>query len=495
MNREENFSNFSGSDLNQFRSRLVNLAMQLLEAENKRDAKEAEAEIALTRQFDALLDEIVHKAGNGERTQVQALESGTEQPERRRVVVTGMGTINAMGHSVNEYWEALKNGQSGIARMTLCDPSAYPTHVAGEVKEWNPKNYLDVKEARRMSRASQFAVAAAIQAVNDAKLKIGDDMAEDYGVLIGTGNAAFPETEAAMRLLVEKGGQRLSPFFIPTILPNMPAGQVALNLGFHGYNSTVVTACAASTQSIGEAAEVIKRGDAEVMITGGTEAPISELGLAGFCAMRAMTSSYNDAPTTASRPFDKTRDGFVPSEGAGILVLESLEHALARNAYIYAEIIGYGATCDAYHLVAPDPTGLGAVRAMRRAIHQAKLNPRDIDYINAHGTSTDLNDKMETIAVKKVFGEYAYKVPLSSTKSMTGHLLGGAGGIEAIATILMMQNGLMAPTINYENPDPDCDLDYVPNKARAAKIKIAMSNSFGFGGQNASIIFREYKPE
>jgi 3-oxoacyl-[acyl-carrier-protein] synthase II len=294
---------------------------------------------------------------------------------------------------------------------------------------------------------------------------------------------------------MEKGGNRISPLFIPTILPNMPAGQVALTFGLKGYNSTVVTACSASTQAIGEAAEVIRRGEAEVMITGGTEAPISELGLAGFCAMRAMTSNFNDAPTRASRPYDKDRDGFAPAEGSGMLVLESLEHALARNAHIYAEIIGYGCSCDAYHLVAPDPAGLGAVRAMRRAIHHAKINPRDIDYINSHGTSTEYNDKMETIAVKKVFGDYAYKLPLSSVKSMIGHLLGGAGGVEAVATILMMQHSLITPTINLENPDPECDLDYVPNVARPASIKIAMSNKFGFGGQNASLIFREYKTQ
>ena len=494
--KNENISpNLTPPALNEYRTRLANLALQILEAENCRATGEPVAETLLENQFDELLEEIVHKAEGGERTLVQPLMFGSEEPEKRRVVITGLGTINPLAQNVPDYWEGLKNGQSGIARMTLCDPSNYPTKVTGEVKEWNPKKFIDAKDARRMSCATQFAVAAATEAIKHAKLEIEGDMAEDYGVLIGTGNAAFPETEAAMRVLMEKGGNRVSPLFIPTILPNMPAGQIALTFGLKGYNSTVVTACSASTQAIGEAMEVIKRGEAEVMISGGTEAPISELGLAGFCAMRAMSSNFSDDPPRSSRPFDKQRDGFVPGEGAGIVVLENLEHALARNARIYAEVIGYGCSCDAYHLVAPDPAGLGAVRAMRRAIHHAKINPRDIDYINAHGTSTEYNDKMETIAVKKVFGDYAYNIPMSSIKSMIGHLLGGAGGVEAIATILMMQNSLIAPTINYEEPDPDCDLDYVPNKARPASIKIAMSNKYGFGGQNASLIFREYKPE
>ena len=490
------FSNLSKAELTEIKNKLARLGLKLAEAENR---EPGEGSGSLESQLDDLLADIMNKTGNkigvAIETRVDPLMAGIEQDKPRRVVITGLGTVNPMGNNTEEYWQALKKGQSGIARMTLTDPSNYPCQVAGEVKEWDPRKYIDTKEARRMSRASQFAVVAAQQAVKDANLKVEGDMADEYGVVWGTGNCAFPETEQAVRLMLEKGGMRLSPFFMPTILPNMPAGQIALQLGFKGYNSTIITACASSTQSIGEAAEIIKRGDAEVVLTGGCEAPISELGLAGFCVMRAMSTSYNAAPTTASRPFDKTRDGFVPSEGGSALVLENLEHALARGARIYAEIVGYGATCDAYHLVAPEPSGMGAVRAMRRALHSAKLSPRDISYINAHGTSTDLNDAMETIAIKKVFGDYAYQIPISSTKSMLGHLLGGAGGVEAVATVLMMQYDMIHPTINYETPDPELDLDYVPNRARPFDVKIAMSNSFGFGGHNASIIFKKYKPE
>lgn len=489
---QDRFKNLTQAERNELKTRLARLGTQLAEAENRRESSN---EAALESKIDELLADIIDKVDASSRVQVEPVYEGTGQEDRRRVVITGLGTVNPLAHNVADYWQALKKGQSGIARMTLCDPSNYPTHVAGEVKDWEPKKYLDAKEARRMSRASQFAVAATRQAIEDAGLKIEGEMADECGVLLGTGNCAFPETEQGARTMIERGGMKLSPFFLPIILPNMCTAQVALDTGFKGYNATIITACASSTQSIGEAAEVIRRGDAEVMISGGCEAPISELGLAGFCVMRAMSSNYNERPTTASRPFDKNRDGFVPAEGAGIVILESLEHAQARNAHIYAELIGYAATCDSYHLVAPEPSGLGAVRAMRRALHHAKLNPRDIDYINAHGTSTDLNDKMETIAIKKVFGDYAYQVPISSTKSMIGHLLGGAGGVEAIATLLVMQNQLIHPTINYETPDEDCDLDYVPNRARPFNIKIAMSNSFGFGGQNASLIFKEFKPE
>ncbi len=494
---QERFNNLSKAELTDIKNKLARLGLQIVADENQRREIPGEAtmESSLESKIDELLADIISKVDASARTRVDPMYSGTEQPERRRVVVTGLGTINSMALNIPDYWQALKKGQSGISRITLCDPSNYPTQVAGEIKEWQPKNYMDAKEARRMSRVSQFAVAAAKQAVEDAGLVVEGELAEDYGVLLGTGNCAFPETEQAARTMLEKGGMRLSPFFLPTILPNMCTAQVALALGFKGYNATIITACASSTQSVGEAAEIIRRGDADVMVTGGTEAPISELGLAGFCVMRAMSTGYNERPTTASRPFDKNRDGFVPSEGAGILVLESLEHALARKARIYAEVIGYAATCDAYHLVAPEPSGLGAVRSMRRALHNAKINPRDIDYINAHGTSTELNDKMETIAIKKVFGDYAYQVPISSTKSMIGHMLGAGGGVEAIATILMMENQMVHPTINYETPDDDCDLDYVPNRARPCKIEIAMSNSFGFGGQNASLIFKRYKPE
>ncbi len=481
---------FDKNELIEIKNRLTRLGLSLMEGETRTPGDNGGS--FFDNQLDDLLADIVHKAGSSVTTQSEPLLVGSEEPQPRRVVITGLGTVNPLADNVEDFWTGLKKGQSGIAKMTLTDPSNYPTHIAGEVKDWNPKKHIDPKEARRMSRNTQFAVAAARQAIVDAKLDIEGDMADEYGVVWGTGNCAYPETEAGVRTMLERGGMKLSPFFIPTILPNMAAAQIAMQLGFKGYNTTIITACASSTQSIGEAAEIIKRGDAEVILSGGGEAPISELGLAGFCVMRAMSSARNDAPTTASRPFDKGRDGFVPAEGASALVLENLDHALARGATIYAELVGFGATCDAYHLVAPEPSGLGAVRSMRRALHSAKLSPRDIDYINAHGTSTDLNDKMETVAVKKVFGEYAYQIPMSSTKSMVGHLLGGAGGIEAVATLLMMKNEMIHPTINYETPEEDLDLDYVPNRARPAKIKVAMSNSFGFGGQNASIIFKEY---
>ena len=488
---QPDFSRFSRTELDEIKQRLADLGLQISQIENR---KADEGNSPLNVQFDDLLADIMSK-GTNVTTEPQPVKVEVESDKPRRVVITGMGTVNPMAQNLEDYWAALKKGQSGIGPLTLCDTTPYPTKIAGEVKDWTPTKYIDTKEARRMSRGSQFAVSSARQAIEDAGLQVEGDMADDYGVVWGTGNCAYPETEQGVRTMLDKGGMRLSPFFIPTILPNMPAAQIAMQLGFKGYNSTIITACASSTQSIGEAAELIKRGDAEVVLTGGGEAPICEVGLAGFSVMRAMSRERNEAPTTASRPFDKDRDGFVPSEGGAALVLENLDHALARGARIYAEIVGFGATCDAYHLVAPEPGGMGAVRAMRRALHSAKLSPRDISYINAHGTSTEHNDKMETIAVKKVFGDYAYQIPISSTKSMIGHLLGGSGAVEAVATILMMQNNLIHPTINYETPDEELDLDYVPNRARPFDIKIAMSNSFGFGGQNASIIFKKYQPE
>ncbi|MEI7555950.1 beta-ketoacyl-ACP synthase II [Candidatus Chlorohelix sp.] len=494
-NERGKWRNLNKTEINELKSRLAQVGLDMARLENKRDYPE---DNDIKSKIDSLLDDILGKMSGTTTiidTEPAVVLTGSGEKEKRRVVVTGLGTINPLGYSVEEFWAGLRKGQSGIAPMTLSKTDGYPTKIAGEVKEWDPKKYIDTKDARRMSRASQFAVAASFQAIKDAGLKIEHDVAEDYGVLLGVGNCAFPEVEQGARTLLEKGGMRLSPFFIPIILPNMSSSQVALQAGIKGYNGTIVTACASSTQSIGEAAEVIKRGDAEVMITGGCEAPISELGLASFSVMRAMSSKYNERPTQASRPFDRERDGFVPSEGAGIVVLENLEHAQARGARIYAEVIGFAATNDAYHLTDPDPDSFGAVRAMRRAIHRAGLAPRDIDYINAHGTSTEKNDKMETVAIKKVFGNYAYQIPISSTKSMIGHLLGGAGGVEAIATITMMQEELIHPTINLDNPDPDCDLDYVPNRARPFKINIGMSNSFGFGGQNACLIFKKYTPE
>lgn len=344
-----------------------------------------------------------------------------------------------------------------------------------------------------MARFSQLAVAAAFMAVEHAGLnaKLGGN--HRMGVLLGNGNGGFPEIDAAMRVLMARGGMKISPFFFPMILPNMAAANVSRLLGARGYNATIATACAASTQAAGEAAEVIRRGHADVMITGGTEAGISQLGLAGFNVMRAM-STRNNEPERASRPFDAKRDGFVPSEGAGILVLESLEHAQARGAKVLAEVVGYGASADANHPVQPDDDGAGASRAIRWALDDAKLEPNQVDYINAHGTSTPLNDSSETMAIKRVFGEFAYRVPISSTKSMIGHALGGAGGMEAVACVKTIQNNLIHPTINYENPDPACDLDYVPNKARHKKISVVLSNSFGFGGQNACLVFKRFEP-
>jgi len=412
-------------------------------------------------------------------------------PQNHRVVVTGMGTLNALGNSLEAYWSKLEAGESGISRITHCDPAAYPTQVAGEVKNFEPKDFVGAKEVRRMSRVSHLAIAAAKMAVSDAHLKFEPTLATRYGVVLGTGSAAFPEVEQGTHTLFSKGGSRLSPFFVPTILPNMCTAQVALQLGLRGYNSTVITACASGTQSIGDASEVIRRGAADVILAGGADASISELGLAGFCAMRAMSSHYNTEPHRASRPFDRDRDGFVPGEGAGILVLESLEHALQRQARIYCEVVGFGSSCDAYHLSDPEPSGAGIIAAMQQALESAEIEASEVDYINAHATGTK-GDVAETVAIKQVFGEYAYQVPINSTKSMLGHTLGAAGGIEAVATILQMQHGIVHPTINLDNPDPECDLDYVPQHSRPLAIKVAMSDSFGFGGQNAVVIFKQY---
>ena len=417
-----------------------------------------------------------------------------QQERAGRVVVTGLGTLNPLANNLEDFWASLKRGESGIRKITSFDASSYPTQVAGEVQDFEPTRYLGGKEVRRMSRVSQLAVAAAQLALQDANLTLRDDEAEEAGVILGTGSAAFPELEHGARVLIEKGGSRVSPFFVPTVLPNMCTAHVAMNLGFKGYNSTVITACASSSQSIGEAAEVIRRGAAQVMLSGGADASISELGMAGFCAARAMSSHYNDQPTRASRPFDRQRDGFVPAEGAGIVVLESLEHALARQARIYAEVIGFGSSCDAYHLTDPDPSGEGVGRAMRQAFRRAGLQPSDIQYINAHATGTK-GDIMETVAIKGVFGERAYQIPINSTKSMIGHTLGAAGGIEAIATLLQMQHGLLHPTINLEERDPACDLNYLPDETRSIDLTYAMSNSFGFGGQNAILIFKRYESE
>lgn len=410
----------------------------------------------------------------------------TARDASQRVVVTGMGAVSPLGSSVAALWHGLSRGQSGIGPITLCNTDSYPTKIAGEASDFDPKQFMEAKDARRVSRASQFAVAAARQAVADAGLD-GTPLPEDAGVLIGTGNSSFPDMEAAVRTMIEKGGMRVSPFAMPAILPSMSGGQIAIQLGVKGYNSTVSTACASGTQAIGEAAEVVRRGDASIILTGGTEAPICEVGLAGFCVIRAM-STRNDEPERASRPFEATRDGFVAGEGAAILVLETLERARARGARIYAEILGLGSSNDAYHLTAPPPDASGAARAMVWALRNAGVTPTEIDYINAHGTATPHNDAGETLAIKTVFGAHAYRVPISSSKSMIGHCLGAAGALEAVATICALRDGLIPPTINLDVPDPACDLDYVPNEARPARLRLALSNSFGFGGQNAALV-------
>lgn len=411
--------------------------------------------------------------------------------EKKRVVVTGIGTVSPLGNDVKTTWENAKNGVSGIGPLTRVQIEGLPAKVAAELKDFNPENYMDKKEARRMDRFTQYAIAASFMAVKDANLTINEDNAERVGVWLGSGIGGMETHEEQHKIFLEKGYRRVSPFYVPMMIPDMAAGQVSIAIGAKGINTCTVTACATGTNSIGDAFKVIQRGDADVMVTGGTEAPLTNMSFAGFVSARAV--SLNPDPKTASRPFDKNRDGFVMGEGAGVLVLEELEHALARGANIYAEIVGYGATGDAYHITAPAPGGEGGARAMRQAIADAGLNPSDVDYINAHGTSTDYNDKFETAAIKEVLGEHAYKVAISSTKSMTGHLLGAAGGVEAIFSVLAIKEGIIPPTINYETPDPDCDLDYVPNKARQQEVNVALSNSLGFGGHNATILFKKYQ--
>ena len=411
-----------------------------------------------------------------------------ERDEERRVVVTGLGALTPAGVGVSATWEALKAGRSGIARLTLCDPTGYSCTVGGEVTGYKASDYLDSKTARRMARFVQFAIVAAREAVDHAGLDLGAEDLDRIGVVLGNGNGGYPEIEDGARTLVAKSGMRMSPFFFPMTLPNIAAAQVGITYGLRGPNATIVTACAAGTQAIGEAAEMVRRGAADVVVTGGVEAGISQLGLGGFAVMRALSTTFNDEPARASRPFDARRDGFVPAEGAGVLVLESLAHARERGAEPLVEVAGYGATSDAYHVVHPDEDGSGAMRAMRIAIADAGLAPHEIDYINAHGTSTPLNDRIETLAIKRLFGEAAHGVAVSSTKSMLGHALGGAGGMEAVATVMTIVDGVMHPTLNQEEPDPDCDLDYVPNEARRRDVRAAMTNSFGFGGQNACVV-------
>ena len=407
----------------------------------------------------------------------------------KRVVITGMGAITPIGLGVENYWEGIKAGKIGFGPITRFDTTDYKAKLAAEVKDFQIENYIDKKDARKMDRFTHYALAASIMAVKDAGLEITDELGLRTGVWIGSGIGGMETYEQQFRVFLEKGARRVSPFFVPMMIPDMASGQVSIHFGAKAINSCTVTACASGTNSIGDAFKVIERGDADIMIAGGAEAPITSMSVAGFCSNTAL--SLNTDPEKASRPFDANRDGFVIGEGAGIVILEDYEHAKARGAKIYAEIICYGATGDAHHITAPAPEGEGAARAMKQALEDGNVQPDAVDYINAHGTSTPYNDAFETMAVKNVFGEHAYKLAMSSTKSMTGHLLGAAGGVEAIFTVLALHEGILPPTINLETPDPQCDLDYVPNEAREKSIQFAMSNSLGFGGHNASILFKK----
>lgn len=410
--------------------------------------------------------------------------------ENRRVVITGIGAVSPIGNDAHTMWENAIKGVSGIGIVSRVNPEDFPAKVAAEVKDLNMEQFLDRKEINRMDRFTQFGVAASKMAVKDAKLTITEENAPRIGVWVGSGIGGMETYEQQFRQFLNRGYRRVSPFFVPMMIPDMAAGQISIAIGAKGPNSCTVTACATGTNSIGDAFEVVRRGDADIMIAGGTEAPITNMAFAGFSTAKALT--FNEDPTTASRPFDKNRDGFVMGEGAGIVVLETLESAKARGAHIYAEVIGYGSTGDAYHITAPAPDGEGASRAMKMAIDKAGIDPSEVDYINAHGTSTPYNDKFETQAIKTVFGDHAYKLAVSSTKSMTGHLLGAAGGVETIFSIKALEDGVVPPTINYQEKDEDCDLDYVPNEARQQEIQVAMSNSLGFGGHNATLLFRKY---
>jgi 3-oxoacyl-[acyl-carrier-protein] synthase II len=410
----------------------------------------------------------------------------------RRVVVTGLGVVAPNGIGTETFWENLVAGVTGIDRITRFDASHHDSKIAGEVKGFDPLLYMEKKEVKKMDLFIHYALASAIMAVDDARLKFEEAERGRIGVMIGTGMGGVPALEESHNVLLEKGPGRISPFFIPSIITNLASGQIAMRFGFRGPNSCVSTACATGNHAIGDSLELIKRGAADVMIAGGSEAVISPLTIGGFGAMKAL-STRNDEPHRASRPFDKGRDGFVMGEGAGVLVLEELQHALRRGAKIYGELVGYGMSADAYHMTAPEPEGVGAITSMRLALEAAEMRPEDVDYINAHGTSTPMGDAAETRAIKQVFGGHAYRLAISSVKSMTGHLLGAAGGVESLATVLTIYHGLIPPTVNYDEPDPDCDLDYVPNKARQAEVSVALTNSFGFGGTNATLVFKQYE--
>jgi 3-oxoacyl-[acyl-carrier-protein] synthase II len=410
---------------------------------------------------------------------------------KRRVVVTGVGMITPLGTGTEKSWEGLIKGQSGVRRITQFDPADFPCQIAGEVSDFELDRFVEGKEQKKMDRFIHFGLAAATMAIEDSKLKITENNSHRVGIIVGAGIGGLRAIEHYSKILSEKGYKKITPFFIPMTIINLVAGQISIRFGAKGPNSAVATACASGTHSTGDAFKIIQRGDADVMIAGGTEAVITPLGIAGFAAMKAL-STRNSEPERASRPFDIDRDGFVMGEGAGIMVLEELEHALNRGAKIYAEIIGYGLNSDAYHITSPSPDGGGAARCMEAALKDANIRPEEVDYINAHGTSTKYGDELETTAIKKVFGKHAYRLVVSSTKSMTGHLLGAAGGVEGVISVLSIFNKTIPPTINLENPDPECDLDYVPHKARERDVNVAVSNSFGFGGTNACIVFKRY---
>lgn len=417
--------------------------------------------------------------------------SGERERPARRVVVTGMGAVTPLGLTAEETWSACLAGKSGVRELTRFDTTGYTTRIVASIEDFDPTRYMTGKEAQRVDRFVQLAVAAGKQALENAKLEITPENSPRIGVCVGSGIGGLMTIENQHKVLLEKGAGRISPFLIPGIICNMGAGMLSITFGAQGPNTCITTACTTGTNSIGDAYETILRGDADGMIAGGAEACLTPLGMAGFCAARSM-SKRNDEPQRASRPFDAERDGFVMGEGAGVVILEELEFAKARGANILAEVVGYGLSGDAYHITAPAPEGEGAARSMAMALRKAGLAPTDIDYINAHGTSTELNDKNETAGVKAVFGEHAYNVPMSSTKSMTGHLIGAAGAVEMIFCVQTIRDSIIAPTINYENPDPNCDLDYVPNAPRKATVNTAMSNSFGFGGHNGTLIVRRY---
>jgi len=415
-----------------------------------------------------------------------------KEKKNRRVVITGIGLVTPLGIGIEENWQALIEGKSGVGPITRFDANGYQTRFAGEVKNFNPEDFLPKKEARKLDLFLQFALAASQMAMEDARLTISDEESPRAGAIMGCGLGGLTTIESSHITLLKEGPKKISPFFIPVIIGNMAPGLMSIRHNAKGPNLSIQTACAAGTHAIGVAFHMIRDGIIDIALTGGVEAVITAMAISGFNAMRAL-STRNDAPEKASRPFDKERDGFVLSEGAAVLILEEAERALSRGASIYAEVIGFGLTSDAYHMTAPAPEGEGAARCMQMALDDAGIRPEDVDYINAHGTSTDLNDRFETMAIKTVFGSHAYKLAVSSTKSMTGHLLGAAGGVEAAYTALTIKRGIIPPTINYEHPDPDCDLDYVPNVARTATVKVALSNSFGFGGTNATIVMKSWE--